>query len=184
MLATFMDFDPEQASFRVVGQENNARRSGPASANKKTAAQPLQAFGVRLSLYLDEVAFFDLEAGVREAKGQFPVIGQEEEPLALKIQPADGEDPLPGGRKKIFDRRPMKGVFESNQITGWLIQDKVNQTPLFLDVVAVDLDPVLARVDLGPELPDDSAVDKNSAFYDQSVRFAPRGHTGLGEILV
>lgn len=61
------------------------------------------------------VYFRHSEPGMRQPVGEFTIIGQEQEPLAVPVQPADGIHPLFHIRNQFEDGWAMPGVMSRGQ---------------------------------------------------------------------
>ena len=58
---------------------------------------------------MDQVLLLDAEAGMGQAVGQLAVVGEEQEPLGVGVEPPDREHPGLG-RHQLHHRRPAVGV--------------------------------------------------------------------------
>jgi len=95
---------------------------GPAALNLEAAAKLPEGRLIRNSLDLDKVAARVRIPRVQEAMGQISVIGQQEKPLAVGVQPADRVNT--GDRNKPFQGGPPTRVRELGQnAVGFVKQD-------------------------------------------------------------
>ena len=131
----------------------------------------------------DAVDLLDPELGVGQLVGELAVVGQEDQAGALLVEPADRVDALGDLREQVDDQGLAGGVVVGRDVTLGLV-DGVIDVPLGVDLLAVDGDDLVLRVDLGPQLPDGLAVDRDSALEDQLLAGAARADPGVGENLL
>ena len=82
----------------------SGRRRGPGPGGGPRAPRPGNP------LDLGEIGLGVLVARVGQAMGERPVVGQQEQPLAVAVEPADRVDP--GDRHEVLERRPPALVGE------------------------------------------------------------------------
>ena len=90
-----------------------------------------------------QVLLVDAVAGVGDAVGQLAVVGQQQQPLGVGVEPADGEHPWLGG-DELDDRRPSVGVACGGHHATRLVQQVVDEAGLGADRRTVDLDEVVS----------------------------------------
>src|SRR5262249_25505958 len=129
------------------------------------------------------VDLLDPELRVRQPVGQLAVVGQEHQAGALLVEPADGVDTLGDLRQQVDDPGLARGVAIGRNVALGLV-DGVIDAPLGVDLLAVDGDLLLVRVDAGAQLADDLVVDGDAALEDQLLARPPRPDPGVREDLL
>ncbi len=125
----------------------------------------------------DHVLALHAVARMQEQLRPGAVVGEEQQPLRLLVQPADGIQPrsVPRlGRQQLHDRPIRVAVAHGRDDPGRLVQGPVGPPPnACRKRLAVDLDPLHLRVDL---LADDgeASVDGDSPGTDQLLAATSR----------
>ena len=114
-----------------------------------------------------------------EALGQVAIVGQEEEPFGLGIEPADVEETWQMRRQKIEDGIAGLGIAPGRNKPGRLMQHDI-EPALAVNELAVDLDVVALRR-LRAEIGADLTVDGHATVGDQRITMPPRTEPGRGE---
>jgi hypothetical protein len=114
----------------------------------------------------DPVKLLDAVFGVSELVGEFAVVGQQQEPDAHLVEPADGIDALGDLGQEVENSRSTRRVVVRRDVPFWLVDREVDRA-LDLDLLAVDRDRGPGEVNLRPEFADDLAVDRHPALEDQ-----------------
>lgn len=124
------------------------------------------------------VQLLDAELGVGQLIGEFAVVGQQNQPRAHLVEPADGIDALGNLGQDVDDARASGRVIIRGDVP-FRLGDRVIDHPLEMDGLTVDGDLGLSRVHLGPELFDDFAVNRHSPLADDVLAGASRANTGV-----
>ena len=112
-------------------------------------------------------------AGMRQPVGQVAVVGQDHQPGAILVEPADGVDPLGNLGEQVDDARTARRVEVGRNVALGLV-DGVIDHRLELDRLAVDRDPGSRGIDPRAELADDLAVDGDAPLEDELLTAAAR----------
>jgi hypothetical protein len=133
----------------------------------------------------DEGAIDLLHAELRVGQPvrQLPVVREDHEPRAVLVESAHGVDTLGDLGEEVHHPGTAGGVVVGRDDPLRLVDREVNAA-LGLDPLAVELDLLTCRIDLGPHLADDLAVDADAALEDQLLAGTSRSHAGPGEELV
>src|SRR5579884_2074729 len=129
------------------------------------------------------IGLLDAEARMHELVGEIAVVGQQQQPLAILIESADGIDAFMDVRHKVHRSRPTGGIVVGAEVAARLVDKPVDQA-LDFQRLAIDLDLLLLGVNLGAQLADNTAIDGNTATEDQLLAVPPRADAGVGQILV
>lgn len=114
------------------------------------------------------VFFLNLEARMRQPIGQVAVVGQEQESLAVGVEPSDGKEPRII-RHQPDNRRPALRVEGGRDDADRLMQRQVATRIArygHLDKLAVDSDHIRVGIDTRAKLAHDASVDGNASVHD------------------
>src|SRR6185503_8019309 len=104
----------------------------------------------RTTAELHSINFAYAEARMREAERQVTVVGEEQKPSRIVIEPADGKDPAfltePGEIRR--DVRPMLRVVQRSDHPGRFMKGVVKRCDGGFNSLAVDLDAVFEWIGL------------------------------------
>lgn len=117
-----------------------------------------------------------------EAVGQLPVVGEEQEPLASRVQAAHRVEPLTT-RYQAQRRRTAPEIQGVAQVALGLVEEDVDLLPPG-DGPSVHLDGVPGGVHFGAQFGDHLAVDPHPSLQDQRLALPPRGDPGAGKHLL
>ena len=126
---------------------------------------------------LDVVNLFDAVPRMREAVGQLAVVGDEDQPFARHIEPADAKHARRIRRQQIGHARPAGRIARRGNDAGRLVDGEVHQLRL-RQHFAIDANFLLQRIDARAQLGDDLPIDFDAAFANQLFAFAPAGNAG------
>ena len=159
---------------RVVGQKFHVRRSRAVAVVQRQAAfQPPQRLLGQLPAHPRDVQLFHLARGMRDALHQLPVVGQDQQPLGLVIEPPHGIDPLRDVGNQVAHRLSALRVGKRRHHALRLVEQDV-LPPLFgLDGLAVHQH-LVAVLHLHAHFADDAAVDAHAPLGDDLLALAPR----------
>lgn len=160
----------------VVGLAEDAElpRDDSATVDRHPVADPLQCLLARPREGQDVVLLVELVAGVHHPVGDIAVVGQEQEPLGVAVEPADRKDALPHV-DEVHDRPPVALVADGRDVAAWLVEQDVPGL-LGSEELAVDPEEGGAGIDLGAELGDDLAVDRDPPGANHLLGGAARSH--------
>jgi hypothetical protein len=89
---------------------------------------------------------------MHQVSGQVAVIGQEQQAVAVEVQPPDRVHPSLDGPDEVHDRRPALRVGDRRDAAAGLVErDHDRRIGPGADPLAVDLDGVAGGIDPGPE---------------------------------
>jgi hypothetical protein len=127
---------------------------------------------------LDLVFLLDLELRMGECEREIAVIGDDQQPFALHIEPADVEDARPLRRQVFIDRPATSVIIGRTNHTTRLVHHSVQR--LLHTHHAISDFYEIVRSNLGGEFGDHVAVDANAALLDQLLDIPTRAKPGGG----
>lgn len=121
-------------------------------------------------------------AGTRmhQPVGQGAVVREQQQPLGVIVEPADGIEPPSDVADEIHHRRAPLRIVQRGDEAGGLVEHEIDRGRLKPEQFAVDFDVIALRVGLGAQLGDNPAVDGDAAVRDQRFRLAARRDPRLG----
>ena len=119
-------------------------------------------------------------ARVGQAVGQLAVVGQQDQPGGVGVEPADRIEALPAGHE-LHDRRPALRVVRGRDDAGRLVE-RVHRVGLGRHRPAVEAD-VAVRVHVARRIRDRRPVHGHPPVGDQPLGGAAGGDPRMGEIL-
>ena len=117
-----------------------------------------------------------------EHAGERAVIGEEQQPLGIEIEPADADQARQVCRQMLEDGRPALRVGVGGHQPARLVIEEQPRALARRQRRAVDGDMVL-RGDVAGRRSDHGTVDRHAAGRDPSFRLAPRRQAGAGDHL-
>ena len=96
---------------------------------------------------------------MQQSVGQLSVVGEEEQPLRIVVEPAHGKDAWPGPRKQIDDDRTALRIGPARDVATRLVEKDVRACLGALEGPAIEGDPVDVGIRLGARLAAHVAVD-------------------------
>ena len=126
---------------------------------------------------LHAVDLFDLEAGVGQAMGQLPVVGDQQQPFAVLIQSPDGEQPLGRLGEQVDHPGTSLGIAVGAEHPGRLV-DEVVRPAVNVEPFAIEADILHVGIDAGPQFGDGLTIDGHAARGD--VLFATAAGADAG----
>jgi len=172
----------EDGALLVLRLEVDVLGAGHSLRETDAAAELVEGVRSGNSRHLNEVFFLDAIPRVGEEIGQFTVVGDEDQPFAHPVEPADGEQPLLP-RDEIDDAGPAVGV-EVRGHHADRLGEHVNNALRVGEPLAVDPDLLAKGIDAGAELRDHLAVDLDPAGGDQFLAVPPAAEPGRREHLL
>ena len=148
----------------------------PAADDVETAQQLFPVRRVEVFVERHLVLLVDLVARMREREREIAVVGQDEQPLAFAIEPADVEDAGPLGRQAVEDRAALELIARGHEKAARFVEQHV-QRRLGADHPLADFHHILRR-DLGGEILDHAAVDFDPPLPDERLHAAAGAETG------
>jgi len=172
----FIEHHLEDGAQFVLRLEVDMLGPGYALGQADSPAQFFQRFRRRHAGDLHEVFLLHAVPGVGEEVCQFAVVGDEDQPLAHPVEPADGKQPLLP-RHEIDDARTAIGVEIGRHDPHWLVEH-VDHPLRVGESLAVHADLLPQRIDAGAELRHHFAVHLDPSGGDQFLAVPPAPETG------
>ena len=94
-------------SVRRSAQQLDVRRAGAAALDDDAARQPIDVVRVGHAEHLRFVHALDLVPGMGQRGGEIAVVGQNQQPFRIEIEPADRVDVLAHAFQQIEHGRPL-----------------------------------------------------------------------------
>jgi hypothetical protein len=138
------------------------------------AAHPVQAVLGGFAAHAGVVFPFHLVAGMQQAFGEGPVVGEQQQPFRVVVEAAHRVDVLPHLGHQVEDRRPPFRVLAGRHVAPRLVQQDVAVARRDANPLAVDADVVLAGMRASAEFQDGGAVHRHPALRDECLGGAPR----------
>ena len=135
----------------------------------------LEPLGQRHAIGLEQAV-----ARVRHLLAKLAIVGQQDQPLAVGVEPADGEEVPPVCRQQV-EHRPaiVRVVAGAEKLRGLVEGDEpLGPGP---DRAAVERHFVPGGINLRAKQLDDLAIDGDATGEDQLFAFTAGSHSGLGE---
>ena len=164
---------------RTAAEQLHLRRHGPPSIKWNPAPQLFDRAVVRRSRHIRLVGPFHLMARVSQPRGQVAVVGEEQQPFTVVIQPADWIDVLTHTLEEIEDGLTPLRIRSGRDHARRFVQQDVSMALRRAETPAVDPDVVCSRIGLHPHLADRLAVDRNASLVDELLCGTPRSDAGL-----
>jgi hypothetical protein len=132
---------------------------------------------IKHALDLRQIGLWKFMFRVRDQVREVPVVCHEQQSLGIVVQPADGVDAGLDAFEQVLHRGSSFGIRHGRDIARGLVQHDVGPRLFGIDELAVDLNMVIVRIGLGPELGHHLAVDAHPPFNDKLFRGAARCHS-------
>ena len=166
----------------VRGHQGDASGRGPAVLQVDPVPQAAQGARFRRAIDDDQVLLFHSEAGMGEPVGEIPVIGEQQEPLAVGVEAADRIDAW-FVRDQVGHHWPAIGIGGRADGAGRFVEQVVHQPGQDAHRDAVHGHPVGDRINpaaQGRHLP----VDLHPARGDEVFACPPAADATLGQHLL
>src|SRR5438094_6539307 len=177
-VATLVDHDPEHVRL----DEGDACHGGDAVVELYTVAQSPDARARGRTLHLGHILLLHTERRMREAMGEVAVVGHDEQPLGVGIEPSDGEHARRFGYELDHCGSALR-IGRGCDHTRRLVQQVVDEPLPDRHGHTVDGDVIPTRIDTPAEL-GDRAVDRDPPRVDELVTHAPAPEAGACEHLL
>ncbi len=172
----------EDGALLVLGFEMDVLSAGHSLREADAAAELVEGFRSGNPRHLDEVFLLDAIPWVGEEIGQFTVVGDEDQPFAHPVEPADGKQPL-FPRHEVDDAWPAVRV-EVRGHDADRLGEHVDDPLRVGKPLAVDADLLAERIDPGAELCDHLTVDLDAPGRDQFLAVPPAAESRCREHLL
>lgn len=164
------DFNHRRA--RILFDYADLSRRSDESADVDASAELRQTSIGKNAGNRGDVGFAHLMLRMRQSVGQFTVVGHDQKPRRVVIQPADRKQPLRNVRHKIRDGRAVPVVAHGRDVSQGLVHSDVDLGGVSLNLRAVDGNHV-PLFDLRAHLPNDGAVYLHISIRNQLVCLSP-----------
>jgi hypothetical protein len=179
--AAFVYHHHELRSLPTVAHDLHDRGGGQAVLQVDTLPQTSHLLGRRRSLNQDPILLLHAESRVQQAVGQFAVVGEQEQPGRIPVEPPYREYARTG-RHAVYHRATPVRIVGGTDDTRGLVQqpvftgfDRHRHTVYSEDLpFVVDTLPQLGHV----------AVDGHPSGFDEVLAPAARPHAGRGQHLL
>jgi hypothetical protein len=172
----------EDRALLVLGLEVDVLGAGHPLGEADAATEFIERFRGGDPRHLDEVFLLDAIPWVGEEIGKFAVVGDEDQPFAHPVEPADGKQPLFPGHE-VDDAGPAVRV-EVRGHDADRLGEHVDHPLRVGEPLAVDPDLLTERIDAGAELRHHLSVDLDAPGRDQLLAVPPAAEAGCREHLL
>jgi hypothetical protein len=172
----------EDRALLVLGLEVDVLGAGHSLGEADAATEFVERFRSGDSRHLDEIFLLDAIPRMGEEIGQFAVVGNEDQPFAHPVEPADGEQPLLPGYE-VDDAGPAVRI-EVRGHHADRLGEHVDHPLRVGEPLAVDADLLTERIDPGAELRHHLAVDLDPPGRDQLFAVPPAAEACCREHLL
>jgi len=145
--------------------------------------QAAQSLVVEQTLDLHEVGLRHLMTGMGQLVGELTVVGQDQQTVGVGVQTPDMEEPLMPGHV-LLEAGPALRIVHRRDDTSRLVEHEVEVAPGRRNAGAVHPDDIPFRIDAGPLLGDNPAVDLDASLGDQLLARPSAGYARLRERLL
>jgi len=178
-------FAPEDFELEAFGADGVLFLPATFRAEPHPFFDSFEIGGAHAAIDFDDVGFFDAEARVGEAVGEFAVVGHDERAAGFHIEPADGEDAFLEAGHEFADGFAVGGVIVGDEDAFGFIEEVVDFGLLAqaagFDGFFVDGDDIARGVDHDGHFGEDGAVHADAAAGDHGFTLAPGGDAAVGE---
>ena len=113
--------------------------------------------------HLRLVYALDLMPGMRQRGGEVAVVGENQQPFGIEVEPSDGIHVLADAFQQIENRGPVFGIRSGRHVTARLVEKKIAVLLRALDTALIDANVVDVGVGFRAELGDGGAVDRDAS---------------------
>ena len=142
------------------------------------AAHPVQAVLGGFASQARVVLPFDLVLRMEQLLGEGTVVGEQEQPFRVVVQPPHRVDVLGDVRQQVEHGGTPLGILPRRHVSAGLVEQDVAMPAGDADALAVDADVVAAGFGPRAQLKHRRAVHRDAALRDERFGGAPRGHAG------
>ncbi|MEJ7597143.1 MAG: hypothetical protein WKG01_04465 [Kofleriaceae bacterium] len=172
MLA-LVDRDREPRVLALSGELLHlGRHRHRAVVERHAVAQRLDVRGADLTANLDVIRFWHVVRRREQTRRELTIVGQQQHALGVEVEPPDRLHRHRQVRQVVHHDRAVTIVGHCRDARLGLVEEHVERVERH-DRLAVDLDLILVRIDLGAEHANDLAVHPHAARRDQLLGLAP-----------
>jgi hypothetical protein len=175
---------PVESGFRRTSsfvQQHDIRRQRPPAIEGNAPPEPLDGVVVRNAGHVCFVRALDAMPRMREHRGQFAVVREEQQAFGVVVEAANRVDVLAHAGEEIDHRAAPLRIRPRRDVARRLVQQDVAQVLRRLDAARVHPDVVGCGVRFDAHLADGLAIDADASLRDQFFRGASGGDAGLRE---
>lgn len=115
-----------------------------------------------------------------QPEAEIAVICQEDQPLALQVEPAHRHQVVPLSGEQFADGVPLLRITAGAEVAGGLVERDIYLPP-GSHFLAIHHDPVVDGIHFGAELPDGFAVHGHTALQNHLLAGAAGGHARISQ---
>jgi hypothetical protein len=167
----------EDQSLIALPQDAEFARDDRAALDRHPVAYPLENRVARPGQRQDVVFLVEAVSRVHDAVRDIAVVGEEEQPFGVAVEPADRKHAL-RDMDQVHHRSPVPLVLHRRDVAARFIQQQVAGA-LLAELPAVDTDHGAVRIGFESKLRDHDAVDGDPSGRDQFFR-RPAGADSAG----
>ena len=131
--------------------------------------------------HFNQIRFRDMVPGVQQRLGQIAVVGQQHQPLTIKVQPSHRKDSDADSWQKVFHCWPATRIIQSGHDIPRFIEDEVGIRLHSLQMPAIHFHVVTLRINASAELANHSPVHGHVTRGDHLLRLPPRREARTGD---
>ena len=161
--APFVDRNAERGGLSLRparGKELDLGRARTTAVDDHPARQALEVVRIGNAEHFDLIDPLDLVARMGQGGGEVAVVGENQEPFGVEIEPADRIDVLPDTLQQIEDGAAMLRVRSRRNVVARFVQEEIAVVLGALDAAFVDPDVVDIGIGLGAKLGHGQTVDR------------------------
>lgn len=167
----FGDTDFDERAFMSPFEYFYGGVRGFALGQPDTLIKFFDVFALDSALHLGDVCPGQSISWVRQAVDQFVIVGEDNQPCGIDIEPANAKDSLAGGYEVDCLGSALRVKIGANHAL-WLIEEEINLW-LGLDSLACRDDCVFVEVRERGDGVYDLAIDRDESFEDEFLAFSP-----------
>ena len=179
---TFVEHHLEHGALLVLRADRHPLGMHLGFSEADAAPEAIEQFLAGHAGDLHEVLLLDTVARMGEKVGESPVVGEEDQPLAHAVEPANREQPLLAGHE-VDDTRSPRRIGVGGHHADRLVEH-VDDPLRIGQPLAVDTNLLGARIDAGAERGHHLPVDLDAARRDQFLAGATTAESGRREHLL
>ena len=175
-IAAFVQDDFQFRRFPLAASDTHGSDAGHAFRQMNAAPQPVQGLDGRASLDSRQIGLVDPVSRMGQAVRQIAVVGDQDQPFAGPVQPADREQPFVRANQ-VDHAGPPIGIPAGRDDARRLVHGEVQPFGVG-QRRSIHADQLPHRIDARAEFRDDLAIDFDATGQDQLLAFAAAADAG------